>query len=252
MKMEFYPLGDTGVQILFGSEISEETNHQIRIFADYLKRNPVEGVIEWVPAYTTLTIFYRPDKLAYKDMCQKLEEIQEQLQKEEVKSNSTVYEIPVLYGGEVGPDLSEVASYNGLTKDEVVSIHSAKPYLIYMMGFVPGFPYLGGMPGQIATPRRENPRAKIEAGSVGIAGEQTGVYPLETPGGWQIIGRTPVKLYDPDREEPILLAAGTYIRFVPLNKKEYEEIEEAIRLGEYRVKSYEKGGGNDEGNRSEQ
>lgn len=242
MKIQFHPLGDTGLQVLFGSEISEETNQQIRLFVDYLREHNMEGVIEWVPAYTTLTIFYQPDKIVCKDLCKKLEDIQDSLQKADFQSQSTVYEIPVLYGGEVGPDLSEVASYHKLSEDEVVSIHSAKPYLIYMMGFVPGFPYLGGMPKQIATPRRENPRAKIEAGSVGIAGEQTGVYPLETPGGWQIIGRTPVKLYDPEREEPILLSAGSYIRFVPVDQKEYEEIKEAVTRGEYNVKSYAKGG----------
>ncbi|MCG1021158.1 5-oxoprolinase subunit PxpB [Sutcliffiella horikoshii] len=246
MKVQFHPLGDTGIQVLFGSDISEKTNYQIRLIADTLRKQEVEGIIEWVPAYTTLTIFYQPDKIIYKDLCKKLEDILDQLQREEVQSNSTVYEIPVLYGGEVGPDLSEVASCNGLTEDEVVAIHSAQSYLIYMMGFVPGFPYLGGMAKDIATPRRENPRVKIEAGSVGIAGEQTGVYPLETPGGWQIIGKTPVKLYDPDREEPILLSAGDYIRFVPVGQKEYEKIEEAIKLDKYKVKSYEKGGGHDE------
>ncbi|MGD6993414.1 5-oxoprolinase subunit PxpB [Sutcliffiella horikoshii] len=246
MKIEFHPLGDTGIQVLFGSDISEGTNQEIRLFADQLKKLKLDGVIEWVPAYTTLTIFYHPDKIIYKDLCKKLEDIQKRLQKEDLSSNSTVYEIPVLYGGEVGPDLSEVASHNGCTEDEVISIHSAKPYLIYMMGFVPGFPYLGGMPKKIATPRRENPRAKIEAGSVGIAGEQTGVYPLETPGGWQIIGRTPVKLYDPDNGEPILLSAGSYIRFVPVDQKEYDEIEQAVARGEYKVKSYAKGGAHDE------
>ncbi|WP_404460032.1 5-oxoprolinase subunit PxpB [Sutcliffiella horikoshii] len=246
MKVQFHPLGDTGLQVLFGSDISEETNQQIRLFADYLRKQNMEGIVEWVPAYTTLTIFYQPDKIVYKDLCKKLEDIQETLHKADSPSQSTVYEIPVLYGGEVGPDLSEVASYNELSEDEVISIHSAQPYLIYMMGFVPGFPYLGGMAKEIATPRRENPRAKIEAGSVGIAGEQTGVYPLETPGGWQIIGRTPVKLYDPEREEPILLSAGAYIRFVPVGQKEYEEIEEAVARGEYKVKSYAKGGAHDE------
>ena len=115
-----------------------------------------------------------------------------------------------------------------------------------MMGFVPGFPYLGGMSKQIATPRRENPRAKIEAGSVGIAGEQTGVYPLETPGGWQIIGRTPLKLYDPEREEPILLSAGSYLRFVPIDQKVFNEIEQSVTRGEYRVRSYAKGGAHNE------
>lgn len=246
MKIQFQPLGDTGIQVRFGSDISEETNQEIRLFADYLKEQNIEGIIEWVPAYTTLTIFYRPDKVVYKDLCKKLEDIQNTLQKADDQSQSTIYEIPVLYGGEVGPDLSEVATHNGLTEDEVISIHSGQPYLIYMMGFVPGFPYLGGMPEEIATPRRENPRAKIEAGSVGIAGEQTGVYPLETPGGWQIIGRTPVKLYDPEKEEPILLSAGVYIRFVPVGQKEYEEIEVAVARGEYKVKSYAKGGSHDE------
>ncbi|ART78424.1 allophanate hydrolase [Sutcliffiella horikoshii] len=246
MKIEFHPLGDTGIKVLFGSDISEGTNQEIRLFADQLKKLKLDGVIEWVPAYTTLTIFYQPDKIIYKDLCKKLEDIQKRLQKEDLSSNSTVYEIPVLYGGELGPDLSEVASHNGCTDDEVISIHSAKPYLIYMMGFVPGFPYLGGMPKEIATPRRENPRAKIEAGSVGIAGEQTGVYPLETPGGWQIIGRTPVKLYDPDNGEPILLSAGSYIRFVPVDQKEYDKIEQTVARGEYKVKSYAKGGAHDE------
>ncbi|MGD6776048.1 5-oxoprolinase subunit PxpB [Sutcliffiella horikoshii] len=252
MKIEFHPLGDTGLQVLFGSDISVETNQEIRLFADQLKKQEIDGVIEWVPAYTTLTIFYQPDKIIYKDLCKKLEDIQARLQKEDVPSNSIVYEIPVLYGGEVGPDLSEVASHNGCTEDEVISIHSARSYLIYMMGFVPGFPYLGGMAKEIATPRRENPRAKIEGGSVGIAGEQTGVYPLETPGGWQIIGRTPVKLYEPEREEPILLSAGAYIRFVPVNQKEYEDIEEAVLSGEYKVKSYAKGGAHDENRRFKQ
>ncbi|TYS69479.1 5-oxoprolinase subunit PxpB [Sutcliffiella horikoshii] len=246
MKINFHPLGDTGIQVLFGSDISEETNQQIRMFADYLKKYKVEGITELVPAYTTLTVFYRPDKISYSDLCNTLKNIKKGLQKEEVPSSATVYEIPVLYGGDVGPDLSEVASYNDMTEDEVVSIHSNQPYLIYMMGFVPGFPYLGGMPQEIATPRRENPRAKIETGSVGIAGEQTGVYPLETPGGWQIIGRTPVKLYNPEKEEPILLSAGAYIRFVPVGQKEYDEIEEAVSRGEYKVKSYAKGGAHDE------
>ncbi|KPB04534.1 5-oxoprolinase subunit PxpB [Bacillus sp. CHD6a] len=246
MKIQFHPLGDTGIQVLFGSDISEETNQQIRMFADYLKKVEIEGITELVPAYTTLTVFYRPDKISYKDLCNTLQDIKEVLQKEEVQSSAIVYEIPVLYGGDVGLDLSEVASYNGMTEDEVVSIHSNQPYLIYMMGFVPGFPYLGGMPKEIATPRRENPRARIEAGSVGIAGEQTGVYPIETPGGWQIIGRTPVKLYDSERHEPILLSAGAYIRFAPVDRKEYEEIEEAVSRGEYKVKSYAKGGAHDE------
>ncbi|MGA9288641.1 MAG: 5-oxoprolinase subunit PxpB, partial [Anaerobacillus sp.] len=125
-------------------------------------------------------------------------------------------------------------------EEEVISIHANKDYLIYMMVFVPGFPYLGGMPEAIATPRRENPRSEIAPGSVGIAGAQTGIYPLESPGGWQIIGQTPVKLYDPTGDQPILLESGHYLRFVSVSKQEVLEIKEAIRRGEYVVETEEK------------
>ncbi|WP_270180860.1 5-oxoprolinase subunit PxpB [Alkalihalobacillus sp. CinArs1] len=237
MKLDYHPLGDTGIQLVFGSEITEETNQKIRMFADYLTDHPIDGVVEWVPAYTTLTIYYLPTKLSYGSLRKKLEEISEKQQGREAESASLVYIIPTYYGGE---DLPFVAEHNGRTEEEVIESHSGKDYLIYMMGFVPGFPYLGGMPEEIATPRRENPRAAIAPGSVGIAGSQTGIYPLQSPGGWQIIGRTPVKLYDPESESPILLESGHYLRFVSITKEEYKEIEEAIERGEYVVETEEK------------
>lgn len=240
MKLKFYPLGDTGIQIVFGTEISEETNQRIRMFAEQLKKYPVQGITEWVPAYTTLSIYYRPDVVNYKTMCEKLTSICEAVQGEVETSTSLVFEIPTYYGGKVGSDLSFVAEYNGISEAEVISIHSSQDYLIYMMGFVSGFPYLGGMSNRIAAPRRENPRPKISIGSVGIAGNQTGIYPLETPGGWQIIGQTPLKLYDPNRNDPILLSSGHYLRFVPISEQEYAEIEKAIELGKYTVHYFEK------------
>ena len=133
-------------------------------------------------------------------------------------------EIPVLYGGEMGPDLEFVAQHAGKTPEEVVGIHTSADYLIYMLGFTPGFAYLGGMSGEIAAPRLETPRVKIPAGSVGIAGSQTGVYPIDSPGGWQLIGRTPVRMYDPEREPPILPQAGQYIRFYPIDRAEFDRI----------------------------
>lgn len=240
MKLEFYPLGDTGIQILFGTEIAEETNQQIRMLAEHLTKHPISGVIEWVPAYTTLSLYYRPDMITYKELRDKLESIYEKVQGGVGSFTSLIFEIPTYYGGETGPDLSFVAEHNGISEEEVISIHSSQDYLIYMMGFVPGFPYLGGMSKKIATPRREDPRPKINVGSVGIAGDQTGIYPLETPGGWQIIGQTPLKLYDPNSNRPILLSAGHYLRFVPISKSEYAEIESAIKLGEYTVNCFEK------------
>ncbi|MFS0559501.1 5-oxoprolinase subunit PxpB [Terribacillus sp. 179-K 1B1 HS] len=240
MKLSYHPLGDTGIQLVFGQTISEETNQEIRVFAELLKQERIEGIIEWVPAYTTLSIYYRPDKIRYHALLEQLERLYEDMQGGVAEAASLVYEIPTYYGGETGPDLDFVADHNGLSVDEVIRIHSSQDYLIYMMGFVPGFPYLGGMSEEIATPRRSDPRPKIAAGSVGIAGSQTGVYPLETPGGWQLIGQTPVKLYDPESEQPILLTSGSYLRFVPISKNEYDSIAEAVRLGEYKIVSKEK------------
>lgn len=242
MELELFPVGDTVVQIVFGKEISEESNRNIRTFVDRLEKHPIEGVVEWVPAYTTLSIFYRPDIILYKEICKKLESIQIDLQGTETVIPSLIYEIPTFYGGEVGSDLSYVAQYNDLTEEEVIATHTSKEYLIYMMGFLPGFPYLGGMPKRIATPRRKNPRPMIKKGSVGIAGEQTGIYPIESPGGWQIIGQTPVRLYDLKRDKPILLSSGDYLKFVSICKEEYGEIENAIQRGEYTVKCTEKRG----------
>ena len=152
----------------------------------------------------------------------------------------TVIEIPVLYGGEMGPDLENVAKHNHKTPEEVIQIHTSEEYLIYMLGFIAGFPYLGGMSKEIATPRLKSPRVKIDGGAVGIAGEQTGIYPVDSPGGWQLIGRTPLKLYDADREKPILLEAGQYIKFRSVSKKEYKKIEKEVMEQTYQYVIYDK------------
>ena len=152
----------------------------------------------------------------------------------------TVIEIPVLYGGEMGPDIENVAEHNHKTVEEVIKIHTSEEYLIYMIGFIAGFPYLGGMSKEIATPRLKSPRVKIEGGSVGIAGEQTGIYPVASPGGWQLIGRTPLKLYDADREKPVLREAGQYIKFAAVTEEEYKKIEKEVEDGTYKYVVYDK------------
>ena len=152
----------------------------------------------------------------------------------------TVIEIPVLYGGEMGPDIENVAEHNHKTVEEVIKIHTSEEYLIYMIGFIAGFPYLGGMSKEIATPRLKSPRVKIEGGSVGIAGEQTGIYPVASPGGWQLIGRTPLKLYDAEREKPVLLEAGQYIKFAAVTEEEYKKIEKEVEDGTYKYVVYDK------------
>jgi KipI family sensor histidine kinase inhibitor len=150
-----------------------------------------------------------------------------------------VYEIPVCYGGAYGPDIETIASHAGLSVEEVIRIHASRDYLIYMLGFLPGFCYLGGLDERIHTPRLSNPRIKISAGSVGIGGSQTGIYPLDSPGGWQLMGMTPVKTYDPSRDTPILVEAGDYIRFVPIDEAEFQRIKALVDRGEYQCTVYE-------------
>jgi inhibitor of KinA len=163
--------------------------------------------------------------LPYETVCEELTTLLEGLSVDQ-DAEPRIVEIPVCYGGEFGPDLEEVAEHNGITPEEVIDIHSNGEYIVYMIGFAPGFPYIGGMSEKIAAPRRKNPRLKIPAGSVGIAGKQTGVYPIETPGGWQLIGRTPRKLFLPDGHTPSLLQAGDQIKFVQVSQEEFLKMEE--------------------------
>ncbi|OYD06732.1 5-oxoprolinase subunit PxpB [Paludifilum halophilum] len=238
--LSFQPLGDTGVRIGMGDEIRPDINRRIRSYCNALEKNEIHGVSEWVPAYCSVTVYYRPHLIGYDELCRRLEALAERVE-ETSEADSRVWVLPVAYGGECGPDLEDVASRNGLSASEVIRIHSRSLYRVYMMGFVPGFPYLGGMSDSIAAPRLSNPRPRIPAGSVGIAGSQTGVYPLETPGGWRLIGRTPVRLYDPDRERPMLLQAGDSIRFQPVDSEEYREIRERLNRGEYTIRHQSNG-----------
>ena len=167
-------------------------------------------------------------KLVYEELVDVLKNIEKSLDSIEIPLPKII-EIPTTYGGEYGPDIENVANQNRISVEEVIKIHSSKTYLIYMLGFTPGFPYLGGMDERIATPRLKTPRTKIAGGSVGIAGSQTGIYPIDSPGGWQLIGKTPLMLYSPHRESPILLSSGDYIKFVPINEAEYKKIEKIGR-----------------------
>lgn len=233
MDFRLQPFGDHAVRIELGSTISADILAKIRVITSYLDNNPPVWMIEYIPAYSTITIFYHPviisklfkqQILPYEVVCQLASEILSKCTLHSV-TDSRIVEIPVCYGGELGPDLETVANINGLTKDEVIQIHSTGDYIVYMIGFAPGFPYIGGMSERIAAPRLATPRLKIPERSVGIAGMQTGIYSIETPGGWQLIGRTPLKLFTPDKEKPSLLKAGDIIRFTPISLKEYIEWE---------------------------
>jgi len=222
--MRILTVGDCAVSVEFGQEISLEINHKVMALKMVLEREPIRGIVELIPTYCSLLIQYDPMDLRYGQLRDKLEALVTQLDEVEMPPKQVV-EIPVAYGGEYGPDLGEVARTHNISEEEVIKLHSEPEYPIYMLGFVAGFPYLGGMNKAIATPRKKSPRLKIEAGSVGIAGEQTGIYSVESPGGWQIIGRTPLKLYDVNRNEPVLLKAGQYIKFKPITKEEFRTME---------------------------
>ena len=236
-EARFLPTGDTSVCVEFGNEISEKINSEIRAFNILLNEEKIKGIIETVPTYRSIMVHYDPGVIPYRTLIGRLKALTGKMDKVEIPP-SDVLEIPVLYGGEMGPDLAFVAQNAGISEEEVVKIHTSTEYLIYMLGFTPGFTYLGGMSDKIATPRLKQPRVKIPAGSVGIAGKQTGVYPVDSPGGWQLIGRTPVKMYDPDREVPILPQVGQYIKFKAISQAEYDKIAEEVAKGTYQCASW--------------
>lgn len=237
LPYRLFPLGDRAVVVQWGETISADAHRAIRSFVQRLEEAPFPGMTECVAAYTTVTVYYDPYHIymawqrsgenagdidsPYAYVCSAVEALLSDRPHRSIDQPATVV-IPVCYGGEYGPDLEHVAAACGLTPAEVVHIHTEPDYLVHMIGFAPGFPYLGGMSERIATPRRAVPRVSVPAGSVGIAGGQTGVYPLSTPGGWQLIGRTPLALFRPDREPPTVLQAGDTVRFQAISREEFE------------------------------
>lgn len=236
-EVRFLLSGDCALDVEFGNEINYEINSQIRAFTIAVENSKTPGIIELVPTYRSVMVHYDPGKISYNKLVSKLKGLLGQLDNIEIPP-SDVLEVPVLYGGEMGPDIAFVAENAKLSEEEVIKIHTSEEYLIYMLGFTPGFTYLGGMSEKIKTPRLQQPRVKIPAGSVGIAGTQTGIYPIDSPGGWQLIGRTPVKMYDPDRETPILPKAGQYIKFYSITEEEYKDIEKQVEEGTYICKTH--------------
>jgi len=224
MKPTISPVGDRAISIDFGQVIDPTINRHIRQTIERIKELQLDGIIELVPTYCALLVEYDAMLYSYSEICNIIEPTLEEGMTNTTNELVTVVEVPTVYGGEFGPDLSFVASHNHLSEDEVISIHSGTDYLVYMLGFIPGFTYLGGMDLRIATPRLSSPRTLIPAGSVGIAGEQTGTYPSDSPGGWQIIGRTPVTMYDMSKAQAALLKAGDYVRYVPIDESEFHRI----------------------------
>lgn len=226
------PLGDRALLIHLGTSIDEDTLRRVRAVCVRLEAHPVPATIELVPAFASVAVHYDPSRVPdegpdaaspYARFARAVQTALTAVQEQSLPEPRT-FEIPVCYGGVFGPDLDEVARRHAMAPDEVVRLHSGATYSVYMLGFAPGFAYLGGLPPSIATPRREAPRTLVPAGSVGIGGNQTGVYPLASPGGWQLIGRTPLTLFDPEGAPPTLLGVGNRVRFRAIASEEFDRL----------------------------
>lgn len=224
--IEIIPYGDKAVLVKFGNKINLKINAFVHSFDALLAKEKIEGVIESIPAYSSVTVIYDPKILDFNSLAKELKALLKKGRRFHSDSHNESIEIPVVYGGSYGPDLEFVAQYNNLSPQEVVKIHTSREYVVYMVGFTPGFAYLGGMSSKIATPRLSDPRESVPAGSVGIGGSQTGIYPIESPGGWRIIGRTPLKLFDMQKEPPVLLKPGMKVKFVSIDESEYQRVRE--------------------------
>ena len=233
-QARFLLAGDKALCVELGDAISPEINHWVRSLSLAIERQLIPGITDLVPTYRSILVYYDPMRIHYSELEAEIRALKNHLGEVVVKA-PRVIEIPTAYGSGYGPDLEYVSNHCRLSTEEVIRIHSSTDYLIYMMGFTPGFTYLGGMSEKIATPRLQNPRRVVPSGSVGIAEKQTGVYPTESPGGWQLIGRTPLKISDPDRDPPVEVNTGDHVRFVQVTEGEYLDIQRQVQLGTYTI-----------------
>ncbi len=233
--MQITPLGDSALMLVMGDAIDASTQRRVQAAWRALASEPLPGVSDAAPAYTSVTVYYDPRRVveagapADEIVSWLSARIRERLKNppKSAKAKTRRIEIPVCYGGDFGPDLGRVAAQAKLFPDEVVKRHSRAKYLVHLIGFAPGFPYLGGLPKELATPRHAKPRMAVPAGSVAIGGEQTGIYPQSTPGGWNIIGRTPRRLFRPEETPPVLLQPGDEVTFKAVTAAEFAQLQEA-------------------------
>ena len=234
--MRITPLGDTALRIEVGEHIDEATHRRVQAAFLALEAAALAGVTELTPAYTTVTLFYDPvrvveagaplsDLVAW--LVTRVRDVLARASKSEKIKGRTI-EIPVCYGGDLGPDLAAVAALAKISSEEVIKRHSRADYLVYLVGFAPGFAYLGGLPKELATPRRSTPRTQVPAGSLAIGGAQTGIYPLASPGGWNLIGRTSLRMFRPEENPPVLLRTGDHVKFRAIPRAEFDAMEARV------------------------
>ncbi|MCI2947680.1 inhibitor of KinA [Staphylococcus caledonicus] len=226
--MDIKLVNEQSILLYFKEEISEDNYKEVDATTQYILSKNISAIKDIVPSYRAIMVNFDNELIDYEELIKRLDLDNIEHLDLNTKTEKRVIHIPVLYNSEVGPDLEEVANHNDLTVEDVIDIHSSNEYLVYMLGFMPGFPFLGGLDERLHTPRRSEPRVKIDAGSVGIANNQTGLYPSNSPGGWQIIGRTPLKVFDQYSEPMTLYEAGDYIKFYAIDESTFKKIETEI------------------------
>lgn len=223
--LRFCAAGDTGLLVQMGKTIDPAINRRVHQAAGWLCDAATAGIVEVIPAYCTLLIVFDPKVTSLQKLVSQLRSFTERPPAEALSVSSQLIEIPVCYDEKYAPDIQFVADHAHCSVAEVSRMHSLQDYHIYMLGFAPGFPFLGGLPEALHTPRLATPRLRVPAGSVAIANDQTGIYPVESPGGWRIIGRTPLRLFNPRRKAPVMYRPGDRIRFAPINAKTFTQIQ---------------------------
>ena len=231
--MRFLPTGDLALSVELGDEISVDVNTRVRALEFLIEQKAVPGVVETVPTYRALQVYYDPSLVGYDALCRALTPLVEQAAATTMPPARGV-ELPCCYGGELGPDLETAAQRLALPVDELVRLHAGAEYVVYFIGFTPGLPYMTGAPPRLTIPRLDTPRVKVPAGSVGIGGIQCCVYSVESPGGFWLLGRTPLRLYDPTAAEPILLKPGDRVRFRRVERAEFDDIAARVAAGAFR------------------
>jgi len=217
-------MGDRALLVELGDEISPQVNERLRELLLELERQRLEGLLDVVPGYRSLVVIYDPLKVSLPTLRERIAQVQKTIDRSRIPEPKLM-KVPVVYGGGYGPDLEWVADYCKISSEEVVRLHTVTTYRVYMIGFMPGYPYMGDLPEALLVPRKETPRTVIPQGSVGIAQNQTGIYPAQSPGGWQIIGQTPLKLFDPAKQPPALLEMGDMVQFYPIDEEEMAQWE---------------------------
>ena len=235
MKVRFLSAGDRALVVEFGDRVNRTLSERVLRLDAMIRSNPPVGTVETVPSFRSLAIYYDPLLTSQGELRREIAPLLDL--GDDPRAGARLWHVPVCYEGEFGPDLAEVARLTGSTPHDVVALHSGTRFHVYMLGFLPGFPYMGDLPPQLALPRRADPRLRVPAGSISIATTLTAIYPYESPGGWHLIGATPIRMFDPERPKPALFAPGDAVMFQPIDAAAFTSIRKAVETRGYKVES---------------